>query len=691
MTNRYGRRTIIARDISWLAFNDRVLQEALDTSNPLIERLRFLGIYSSNMDEFFRVRYASIKRLTQLDDNRPNKRMGGKTSSELLSDINDKVQQMQRRAQEINDHLIKELEKEDIAFVDEKSLTAGQKEFLRATFINKVSPSMFTLILQDESNVPELKDKSIYLAIKLIRDHDPENPTKALIEVPSDLLGRFWQLPRYGKQFVMYLEDVIRYNLEYIFFIYEFDRIEAHTVKITRDAELDLDDDVSKGFLEKMTKSVQQRRIGEPVRFVYDKNISEDMLGFLMQRMDLDNYDSLIAGGRYHNKKDYIKFPNIGEEHHSFEELPALYHPELDLDRSILNVIRKKDVLLFLPYHSFSYVIRTLREAAIDPRVVSIEATLYRLADHSRVISALVNAAKNGKEVTAVIELRARFDEEANIMWTEKLQQEGVNVIFGVPGLKVHSKMILITRKDEQGHLENFASIGTGNFNESTARLYTDYHLLTARREITREVAKIFDFLRHNYKRHRYQHLLVSPHYTRKRFIELIEKEISFAKKGEPNGISVKLNSLCDVKIIDKLYEASSYGVKIRLIVRGICSLIPGVPGLSDNIEAISILDRFLEHSRLFIFENGGEPNFYLGSADWMPRNLDYRVEVTTPVYDESIQRQLRDHFDIAWKDNVKSRWHNKEMDNSYRQIKGPRIRSQYALFDYVKKQLKKG
>lgn len=681
---------LIARDVSWLVFNERVLQEALDTSNPLVERLRFLGIYSSNMDEFFRVRYASMKRLSQINDS-SQKRLGGLAPSDLLNELSERVIRMQATAQEINDQLIKELEKHDIIFVDEHSLTAGQREFVRKTFIEKISPAIFTLILRDERTVPELRDKSIYLSIKLIRDSEPDDPLKALIEVPSELLGRFWSLPKYGSQYVMYLEDIIRYNLEYIFFIHQFDRIEAHTVKITRDAELDLDDDVSKSFLEKMSKSVRQRRLGDPVRFVYDKDISSDMLQFLLQKMNLDSYDSLIPGGRYHNKKDYIKFPNLGASELEFEELPPMQHPELDMDRSILNVIRQKDVLLFLPYHSFSYLIRTLREAAIDPKVTSIHATLYRLAGKSRIISALVNAAKNGKQVTVVIELQARFDEEANIKWTEELQQEGVQVIFGVPGLKVHSKLFLITRQGAKGQPEYFASIGTGNFNEATSRLYTDYHLLTSDKNITKDVQKLFSFLQSNYKRFKYHHLIVSPHYTRKKFISLISREILNAKEGKPTGIFAKVNSLCDIKIIEKLYEASQHGVKIRLVVRGICSLIPGVPGLSENIEAISVLDRFLEHSRVFIFENAGDPDYYIGSADWMPRNLDYRVEVTTPILDESIKRQLQDHMEIVWKDNVKSRWHNREMDNAYRKIKGPRIRSQYALYDYVQKQLKQG
>lgn len=681
---------IIARDISWLAFNERVLQEALDKeNNPLIERLRFLGIFSSNMDEFFRVRYASMKRLAQLTDKK-QERLGDQEPEQVLLEISEKVQEMQKRSQEINDQLMEELSSAEIEIVNEKDLTAGQQEFVRKFFIDKVSPTVFTLMLGQSEELPELRDKSIYLAIRMYEKQAPDSPRFALIEVPSEQVGRFVSLPRYGKQYVMYLEDVIRYNLEYILFIYNIDRIEAHTVKITRDAELDLDDDVSKSFLEKMTRSVKNRRSGDPVRFVFDKEIAEETLQYLIGEMELDSYDSLIAGGRYHNKKDLIKFPNLGNQELEFEKLPQLAHPDLDMDRSILEVLERKDILLFLPYHNFSYIIRTLREAAIDPEVRSIDITLYRMASDSRVISALVNAAKNGKEVTAVIELQARFDEANNIQWTEVLQSEGVNVIFGVQGLKVHSKVILIT-KEKEGKEQLYATVGTGNFNESTSKLYTDYHLLTADRRITKDVARLFDFLRNNYKIKKYRHLLVSPHDTRKGFIKLIEKEIENAKKGLASGIRIKLNSLSDVKLIDKLYEASAYGVQVQMVIRGICSLVPGQKNLSENIEAISILDRFLEHSRLIIFENGGDPKYYLGSADWMPRNLDYRVEVTTPVFDETVKRQLRDHFEIIWKDNVKSRWHNAALDNEYRQIRGPKIRSQYAMYDYVKKQLKRG
>lgn len=685
--NHLIAQRLIARDISWLAFNERVLQEALDETNPIIERLRFLGIYSSNMDEFFRVRYASMKRLTQLTD-QSQRRLGDLAPAAVLKQISEKVIEMQARAQEVNDSLLAELAQAGIEFINERELDEEQKAFVRNFFIEKVSPSVFTLVLNDETMVPELRDKSIYLAIRMIQDAK-KKAHYALIEVPADLVGRFVVLPPKGeKKYVMYLEDVIRFNLEYILFVLPFDRVEAHTVKITRDAELDLDDDVSKGFLEKMSKSVKNRRTGDPVRFVYDKEISNDLLQFLIQRMDLDSYDSLIPGGRYHNKKDYIKFPNIGSEALEFDRLPPQAHPDLDMDRSILEVLRKKDVLLFLPFHSFSYYIRLLREAAIDPKVTSIQATLYRLADQSRVISALVNAAKNGKEVTVVIELRARFDEENNIKWTEKLQTEGVQVIFGVPGLKVHSKLCLISRQEGK-KIRHYATIGTGNLNESTAKLYTDYHLLTADPKITRDVERVFDFLHNNYKIQKYKHLLVSPHHTRKGFINLIDREIEFAKKGLPSGIRIKLNSLSDVKLIEKLYEASSYGVPVRLIVRGICSLLPGVPGLSDNIQATSILDRFLEHSRLFIFANGGDPRYYLGSADWMPRNLDYRVEVSTPVYAPHIKAELDQHFEIAWRDNIKARWHNLAMDNSYREDEREALRSQYALFDFVSQQLK--
>lgn len=684
------RERYVNRDISWLRFNARVLQEAADSSVPLIERIRFLGIFSNNLDEFFRVRYASVKRMHALKGKKVKTQLGGWSPNKLLKAMTDEVIAQQKEATRIYDELIVELKSEGVEIINEQNLTHSQQMFVRKYYVEKVSPSVFILLLNDRREFPELRDKSIYLAIKLIKDAEPDNPVYSLIEVPSELIGRFVILPKYGKHYIMYLDDLIRFNLKYAFFIYPFDRIEAHTIKITRDAELDLDNDVSKSFLEKIEKGLKARKIGDPVRFVYDKELPIDYLHYFKGKMELDSFDSLISGGRYHNKKDLMKFPNVGRKDLEYDKLEPMYHPDLDLERSILGVVKEKDVLIFLPYHTFSYVIRFLREAAIDPQVEHIQITLYRLADESRVISALINAAKNGKQVTVVIELQARFDEEANIYWTEKLRAEGVNVISGVPGLKVHSKVTLVQRREGK-KLVDYAIIGTGNYHEGTAKLYTDYHLMTSDTRITREIRQIFEFIRANYLQFNYDHLIVSPHSTRIRFLELIDNEIENAKAGKPASMFLKMNSLSDYDMVDKLYEASKAGVKIRLIIRGICCLIPGVPGLSENIEAISVIDRYLEHSRVYFFENAGKPKCYIASADFMTRNLDYRLEVSVPIFSPSVMREIRDHMEIIWKDNVKSRIHNAEQDNTYRKIPGPRIRSQMAMAEYVANQLKRG
>ncbi|KAB2814722.1 polyphosphate kinase 1 [Phaeocystidibacter luteus] len=680
----------VNRDLSWLRFNARVLQEAADTDVPLIERMRFLGIFSNNLDEFFRVRYASIKRMNTLKGKKVKEQLGGWSPQKLLKALTEEVIRQQEEATRIYDELILELEKENVVILNEQNLTHAQQRFVRKYYVEKVSPSVFILLLNDREEFPELRDKSIYLAIKLIRNADPDNPVYSLIEVPSELIGRFVLLPKYGKNYIMFLDDLIRFNLKYAFFIYPFDKIEAHTIKITRDAELDLDNDVSKSFLEKIEKGLKARKIGDPVRFVYDKELPRDYLTFFKENMELDSYDSLIPGGRYHNKKDLMKFPNVGRRDLEYPKVEPVYHPDLDMERSILQVVRQKDVLIFLPYHTFSYLIRFLREAAIDPQVENIKITLYRLADQSRVISALINAAKNGKNVTVVIELQARFDEEANIEWTEKLRADGVNVISGVPGLKVHSKVALVQRREGK-KLVDYAIIGTGNYHEGTAKIYTDYHLMTADKRITKEIRNIFEFIRANYQVFKYEHLIVSPHYTRERFISYIDNEIANAKAGKPASMFLKMNSLSDYDMVEKLYEANNAGVKIRLIIRGICCLIPGIPGMSENIEAISVIDRFLEHSRVYIFENGGDTRCFIASADFMTRNLDHRLEVSTPIYSKSVLREIRDHMEILWKDNVKGRIHNAEQDNTYRKVPGPRIRSQTAMADYVAQQLRRG
>ncbi len=683
------KKLYINRDKSWLQFNARVLQEAADPHTPLIERIRFLGIHSNNLDEFFRVRYASIRRMSGIGGKKVRAELGGYSANELANDLTELVILQQTCAQEIYEELIEELKEHEIFVVDEKNLTASQQEFVRKYYVEKVSGGIFNLILSDKRPFPELKDKSIYLAIKVVNRVDRDNPVFSLIEVPTDLNGRFVILPKYGKHYIMYLDDLIRYNLDYVFFIFKIEHITAHTIKITRDAEMDIDYDISKSFLEKIQKGLKDRQIADPVRFIYDREIEPDVLERIQTGMHLSEFDSMIPGGRYHNKKDLMSFPNVGGkelEHEVFEPVP---HPDIVMERSILNVVAKKDVLLFLPYHSFSFIIRFIREAAIDPNVTAIKISLYRLASESRIISGLINAAKNGKEVTVVVELQARFDEENNIKWTNRLRADGVKVIHGVEGLKVHSKICLVTRK-EGSKTKDYAIIGTGNFHEGTAKLYTDYQLMTSDRRISKEISNVFEFFRANYLVFNYEHLIVSPHYTRAKLVGLIDQEIENAKKGLPSGIFLKMNSLSDYGMIDKLYEANKYGVKIKLIVRGICSLIPQMPGFSENIEAISVVDRYLEHSRVFIFTNGGEPKFYISSADWMTRNIDNRVEVAVPIYDKAIQKQLKDHLDIIWKDNVKSRVLNKEQNNVYKKNMGPRIRSQIEMYNYVRKILKK-
>lgn len=676
------------RDISWLKFNARVLQEAEDPSVPLIERIRFLGIHSNNMDEFFRVRYSFVRRLqlSSVKDNEDN--LEGHSPEVLLKRLSALVSEQQLRGQETYEVLKNELSKESIEIISEKELTNKQAHFVRDVYRNQVSPALTNLMLDQAPEFPYLRDKGIYLAVRLAKGNDEQF---SIIEVPSGAMDRFIILPKYGKHYVMYLDDVLRYNLDSIFHIFKYDAIEAFTVKITRDAELTLDDDVSKSFMEKVQKGLLERREGDPVRFVYDKNISDKTLNILVKGLGISEFDGLIPGGRYHNKKDLMRFPNVGKAHLEHSKLPAVAHPALEDDRSIIEVLKKQDVLLFTPYHDFGKVIRLLREAAIDPQVRVVKVTLYRLASQSRIISALVNAAKNGKDVTVFIELQARFDEANNIKWTNMLRAEGIKVVSGVPGLKVHSKLTLIRRDEGLDKLVDYCVVGTGNYHERTAKSYTDYHLLTAKKRITKEVRKVFTFIESPYKQYNYKHLLVSPNSTREGIYALIDREIGHAKAGRGAKFWVKINSISDHGMIAKLYEASAAGVSIRMVVRGINCIDFSDKTLSGNIKAISIVDRFLEHSRAFCFHNGGQEEYFISSADWMTRNLNRRVEVTVPIYDDKIKRQLRDHFEILWKDNTKSRLFDAEQSNAYRKLNGPKIRAQLDLYAYVKKQLLKG
>ncbi|GAB5472097.1 MAG: polyphosphate kinase 1 [Maribacter sp.] len=680
----------INREISWLRFNDRVLQESADTNVPLIERLRFLGIFSNNLDEFFKVRYATVKRI--VDAGKKGKSaLGGETAKDLLAEITKIVIDQQASSVNILKEIQEELEGQNIFIIKETELSETQRGFVKDYFLKKVSPQLMTIILNDLTEFPILKDTAAYLAVKMIiiGDQIAEDKEKryALIEIPKGI-DRFVVLPKEGnKNYIIILDDLIRYCLRNIFTMFEYESISAHMIKITRDAELDMDNDLSKSFIDKISSSVEHRKLGDPVRFVYDKSIGKDTLRFLKEKMNIEDTDSVIPGGRYHNRRDYMGFPSLGRNDLMYDKIDALPVKGFSMEGSLLEQIAQKDYLQYTPYHTFSYIIKFLREAALDPKVKTIKITVYRLASNSQVAASLINAVKNGKQVTVQIELQARFDEQANIEYAEQLQAEGVKLIFGVPGLKVHSKICVIEREEDEG-MKRYGFISTGNFSEATARIYTDYTLFTAHESILKELNKVFDFFETTYKINKYKHLVVSPHYTKSTFQKLIDNEIANAIVGKEAYIKIKMNSFTSYKMVDKLYEASRAGVMIQLIIRGICCLIPGVKGMSENIEAISIVDKFLEHPRMFIFGNEGDPKIYISSADWMTRNLDYRVEVGCPIYDEDIKQELLDTFEISWNDNTKARIFNEQQDNSYLKNDLPKVRSQFAMYDYYLKKL---
>ncbi|TDT37180.1 polyphosphate kinase [Maribacter spongiicola] len=679
----------INREISWLWFNERVLQESADKNVPLIERLRFLGIFSNNLDEFFKVRYATVKRIVEAGKTGKSV-LGGEKAKDLLDEITNIVIEQQTKSLTILRRIEHELEGKNIFIIQETELNDNQKEFVKAYFLKEVSPQLMTIILNDLTRFPTLKDTAAYLAVKMVIKSEESKKEKryALIEIPKGI-DRFVVLPDEGeKSYIIILDDLIRYCLDNIFTMFEYESISAHMIKITRDAELDIDNDLSKSFIEKISSSVEHRKIGDPVRFVYDKSIGRDTLAFLKEKMNIEDTDSVIPGGRYHNRRDYMGFPSLGRKDLLYDKIVPLPVKGLSVEGSILESIAKKDYLQYTPYHTFTYILKFLREAALDPKVRTIKITVYRLASDSQIAASLINAVKNGKQVTVQIELQARFDEQANIEYAEQLQAEGVKLIFGVPGLKVHSKICMIER-EEAGSLKRYGFVSTGNFNESTARIYTDFTLFTADEAILKELNKVFDFFETTYKINKYKHLIVSPHYTKNAFMKLIDNEIANAKQGKVAFIKIKMNSFTSYKMVDKLYEASRAGVKIQLIIRGICCLIPGVEGMSENIEAISVIDKFLEHTRLFVFANGGDAKIYISSADWMTRNLDYRVEVGCPIYDVDIKKELMDTFDICWKDNMKARIFNEKQDNAYRKTTMPKIRSQFATYEYYANKLK--
>ncbi len=690
MNNNYT--SYIDREKSWLTFNARVLQEANDENVPLLDRLRFLGIFSNNLDEFFRVRYAAIRRMSH--ESTESEKILGVKAEELLKEITEIVIEQQSDSLRILNEIEKKLELQNIFMINENDISKEQEKFIHDYFIQKVSPALVTIMLNDLEEFPLLKDTSGYLAVKLVMNgsqlfNDKAKEIRyAVVEIPNTI-NRFLVLPSSSeKQYIILLDDVIRYNLNNIFNIFDYESISAHMIKITRDAQLEFDSDLSKSLIEKISSSVKDRRVGEPVRFVYDQAIGKDTLDFFLRGMHIDSSDSIIPGGRYHNRRDYMSFPNLGRYDLLYKENVPLPISGLSLEGSILEKIKKKDYLLYAPYQSFSYIIKFLREAALDPKVVSIKITLYRLAKNSQIVSSLINAAKNGKKVTVQIELQARFDEESNISYSEQMQTEGIELIFGVKGLKVHSKICVIERI-EDSKIKRYGLISTGNFNENSAKIYTDVTVFTSNNEILKDASKVFDFFDVNYRVHRYKHLIVSPHYTRGKFNKLIEREISNALLGKEAFIKLKMNSISDFKMTDKLYEASNAGVKIQLIIRGICCLIPGIKGLSENIEAISIVDNYLEHSRVYIFANDGNPDVFISSADFMTRNLDARVEVTCPIYDEDIKKELIETFEIGWKANVKARIHSNDLANKYRRRGDEKpFRAQLEMYNYYQNKL---
>lgn len=653
----------INREISWLSFNERVLQEAADPNTPLFERIRFIGIFSNNLDEFFRVRFAAVRRMVDLGSDEENL-LGNLTPQELMDQIQSIVISQQQKVQVIFNNIFEELKKDNIFMINEKELNHKQGIFVRKYFNDKVLPNLVPIMLSNKNKFPYLRDRSVYLAIKLSKKTNPKDFAYSLIRIPSLSVPRFLVLPKSGsKKYVIILDDVIRYCLSELFFYFDYNVHEAFTIKMTRDAELDIDDDISKSFMEKITHSLKKRKKGKPVRVIYDRTMPEDLKAFIFKKMKLDT-ENAIPGARYHNDKDFMNFPEIGKKKHYYPKLPPFRHKDLRPNTSILKVLRRKDVMLHYPYQTFNHFIDLLREAAIDPEVKEIGITIYRVAEASKVVNALLNAVRNGKVVTVVIELQARFDEEANIYWSNKLQEEGANVINGIPGLKVHSKLLWIKRK-EHGSFRNYAYVGTGNFHEGTARVYADDGLLTSDPRIADEVSDIFEFFKQTFKHFDYKNIVVSPFKMRHFFSKCIDHEIKLAQKGREGRMILKMNSLIDPGMMEKIIDAGRAGVKVQLIVRGIFGL-PLNEELTKNISAISIVDKYLEHSRIFLFGNDGDEKIYISSADWMPRNLNRRIEVACPIYDEQIRNELKEMLNIQLKDNSKSRILDAALQNIY-------------------------
>lgn len=670
----------LERDISWMYFNERILQEATRPHVPLLERLSFLGIYSNNLDEFFRVRMASQSRIAECADRAAVRE--SEHAKKIIKQIGKLNAHYAKAYAQAVEQVTEELRRENICLVDDTEVTPGQLDFIRSYFRERLSGFIVPVWFSAIKWLDYENDENIYLAVKVSRTEPKPVADYAFLEVPVGPCGRFVRLPDHeGRSYLMYLDDVVRCCLPLVFEGLGFTSFEAYTFKFTRDAEMEIDNDLRTGILQKISKGVKSRKRGEPLRVLYDARIPKDLLKRVLRKLDLDSLDTVLASGRYQNHKDFMRFPDCGRADLRYPTWTPILKRELDGPASLLDRIRQKDRFIHVPYHNFDSFIRILQEAAVSKEVESIKITLYRLARESKVVRALIGAARNGKKVTVVIELLARFDEASNINWSKRMQEAGIKVIFGVEGLKVHSKIVHIGMKRGA----DIACISTGNFHEGNARTYTDCMLMTASRRLVKDVDSVFGFIERPYTPVRFKELLVSPNEMKNRFVALINNEIKNRKSGKPAYIKIKINHITDPVMVEKLYEASCAGVDIDLLVRGNCSLVPGIPGVSDHIRIVGIIDRYLEHSRIFVFAAGGEERVFIGSADWMPRNLDNRVEVVTPVYDPEVKEEMKRIVDFGLRDTLQARIVDGEGKNLFKQPDegGQPFRSQEALYEY--------
>ena len=669
------KKAYVERDVSWMYFNHRILQEAEKEFVPLLERLSFLGIYSNNLDEFFRVRVASLNRMLERKLDKDTEQQIKKS----LKTINKLNESYSKEYTEAVDRVFEELETHKIRLVTEASLNDEQKDFLSQFFYDKLNGSVNPIWLSEIEDLTVLEDNRIYLIVEKCEKKDNKKKY-AIVKVPDRIYGRWVKIPSSdGFDNIMYLDDVIRYCLPLVFLGFKESTYRAYSFKFTKDAEMEMDNDADFGTMEKIALGVSSRKKGDAVRVIYDHEMPREMQRKLRDRLNTKELDASLAGGRYQNHKDLMSFPDCGRKDLKYDKWTPIMKPEFISNESILDQIREKDRFIHVPYHNFNGYIRVLREAAIKPEVKSIKTTLYRLAKDSKVVKALITAARNGKKVTAVVELLARFDEESNIKWSKRMQEEGVNVIFGVEGLKIHSKLLYIESKKG-----NIACIGTGNFHEGNAKIYTDYLMMTARPKIVNEVAKVFDFIDRPFSPFRFSELLVSPNSMKSRILRMLDTEIRNASEGKEAWVKIKINHITDTDMVTKLYQASKAGVKIDIVIRGNCSLVPGIKGLSENIRCVGIIDRYLEHSRILIFANGGKPRYFLGSADWMPRNLLNRIEVLTPVYDEELQADLMRTISYGMRDTTNGRIVDGKGTNDF--VEGEPFRSQQELYKEYKK-----